>query len=200
MGKISKKRKAACLRVNKGREILLLGHPLHKEWGAAMELKMTDHGINVCMNFDTTERDAMLAILEECASSGKRYDCVVIVPGHGCSAAVPIPGLIWSENALSKKRCHLIKGNKLAEVVNKALLLTNHLHFCTCNQGCMLDMYDKLVSDDRTATEYVLSGWLHAMTFHDRDVDVFVSNGCHHTGKVRHDKFRFLHRKPAEGV
>lgn len=203
--KLSKKRAAARKRVNKKNKILLIGHPTYGEWGEKMQKTMISRGSDVTSDFTAKNFSELISSIGKQSGSNK-YTCIVLVPGHGCEATHfdprsklrlrSKPGLIWSENPTSTKRGHQLKGKNLGKVVNELLNITKHLHLCTCNQGSMLDYYDDIVNDARTVDEYIISGWMHAMTMHDRDVDKFIINGCHPFGDVPYEKFRFLQKKP----
>lgn len=201
MTRVSKRKLASRLRVNKGRKIFLLSHPDFEEWGNKIKKKTEDRGCEVLADFTTRnfkELMARVGTLPYC-------DCIVLVPGHGCEAVYTVkgekyrsaPGIVWSSDAYTKKPTHRIIGNNLKNLIRELMNRTTHLHLCTCNQGCMLDMYDEFVSDARTETEYVISGWLHALTMSDWEVDKFIYNGCRVYGEHNHHKLRFMHKCPA---
>ena len=187
---------------NKGRVILFVSHPIWEYWIPGIVEKATKYGVTTSVFVTPSFKELMTYLRSET----RTFDCIVFVPGHGCASQIEqrvkkrkkdgpktemvqaAPGIVWSGNPLSRRRDELIRGPRLKEFVNACLELTVHLHICTCQQGCMIRLYNDMVDPKHHAKMYILSGWTTAMMTEDQDVDKFMFEGCHPYGKCKPGK------------
>lgn len=198
------------VRLNESRNILYLCHPTHEEWAMKMKKKSKDFGSDVTLLVQKNFSDLFKYLAEV---RKKQYACIVVIPGHGCepfyckkvkkpkqgqpnfTMEPAQPGIVWSENALATGPQVQIKGKTLKKFVNACLKVTEHLHFSTCHQGCMLSEYDDMVCAYHSEP-YTISGWKHGALMIDCDVDRFLFLGCHGQGRyVNTNKFAYWTQK-----
>ena len=189
--------------INCKRSILFVVHPHYEDWLTNKISKETmvkgctvsSAPRNHC--FEEVIKDLKDRILKK-----EKYDCLILVPGHGCEIKINViltkaeiksgkygaesktkevnskPGIVWSRDPLDKD--NEISKERLTKLINQCMSLTRHLHLCTCWQGCILNEYNKMIPKKYKDTyTYVLSGWKNALLLNDKEVDLFISNGCH---------------------
>ena len=191
---------------NSNRSVLLVVHPTYAAWSELINLKTKAKGCIVTSAPSTNSFLEVMTDLNQRKDAKLNYDCLVLVPGHGCEifALVPLtnaekksgkypkgsatkqvnslPGIVWSGNPLYT--VNQISEDPLKLLINTCMGLTRHLHLCTCWQGCVLQVYNKMISQTNKEKSYVLSGWKNALTLYDPHVDSFISNGCHPTTQL----------------
>jgi hypothetical protein len=172
-------KKLANIRImNNNRNVLFIVHPLWLDWMRPLARKSEFYGVTVTVFSDGDFKNVLFFLKKE----KMNYDCVVLVPGHGCESRRVVkgesilakPGIVWSDDALATHPDELIVDAKLRQLVNACIKLTGHLHLCTCHQGCMIMLYNELVAPKHHAKTYVLSGWCHGVMTHDYEVDKFL--------------------------
>lgn len=191
MPNISKRERLALKAMNNGEYLALVCHDSYVDWAQIMVQRLTRNGCLVDLFINLNDANELLSCIER-FENGK-YTTIVLVPGHGCEHIYKsemtkkgmiyhraLPGILWHADAHITDFKYLILNKKLEKLTRMLLDKCVHLHICTCYQGNQLDLYESMLLPSRKQSKYVISGWDYAITTSDKQVDKFVSNGCHY--------------------
>ena len=187
--------------------VLVVCHPCYSEWMHNVTKESLRNGyINFDVECDLCAAQDVLIYLKKLKEEGKKYDTLVLVPGHGVEpfgkkvkkdgsveTVRSEPYLVWHAVGDTKDPKYLLRYTRLKQVIQLCVDLAHHVHLGTCFQGCLLDLYYDMLRPDQHENVHplpVLSGWKKGLFADDRGSALarFISRGCAYKTTVFHVK------------